>query len=53
VLAQAAALTSGVVRGPGQPALRLEPPAAAGGGAARPFAHPRYWAAFIIVGDPN
>jgi hypothetical protein len=53
VLAQAAALTNGVVRGPGQPALRLEPPAAAGGGAVRPFAHPRYWASFVLVGDPN
>lgn len=53
VLARAAALTNGVARGPNQPALRLEPPAAAGGGATKPFAHPRYWAAFILVGDPN
>jgi len=52
VLAETATLTNGVVRGPGQPALRLEPPAAGGGGV-RPFAHPRYWAAFILIGDPN
>jgi hypothetical protein len=54
VLELAASFTNGVVRGPNQPAVRLEPRAAAGGGnVVRPFAHPQYWAAFILIGDPN
>jgi len=54
VLEHAAALTQGVVRGPGQKALKLEPPGVEPGSkGAGPFAHPRYWAAFVLVGDPH
>ncbi len=51
-----AAATDGVVRGKGQPALKLLAPAAPAGSLPdgfKPFAHPRYWAAFILIGDPN
>jgi tetratricopeptide (TPR) repeat protein len=54
VLKHTAALTKGVVRGPGQKALQLEPPKVENGQkGVKPFAHPRYWAAFILVGEPN
>jgi CHAT domain-containing protein len=52
----AAAMTSGVARGKGEPALKLVVPAASNDEVAKddcPFAHPRYWAAFILIGDPN
>jgi CHAT domain-containing protein len=54
-----AAMTKGVVRGErGKdeelklvvPAADAKEPAAKD---AKPFAHPRYWAAFILIGDPN
>jgi CHAT domain-containing protein len=51
----AGGLTSGEVRGSERPELL---PARPGKGPAlpagdRPFAHPFYWASFILVGDPN
>ncbi len=49
-------ITDGVGRGKDQPALKVAPPAAdpkADPREARPFAHPRYWAAFVLIGDPN
>ena len=52
-----AGMTNGVVRGKGQKALpRIavpmpENPVAAK--AFKPFDHPKYWAAFILIGDPN
>jgi tetratricopeptide (TPR) repeat protein len=50
---QAAALTQGVARGKGRKALPLLPRSKAQGvgKVARPFAHPYYWAAFVLVGD--
>jgi CHAT domain-containing protein/tetratricopeptide (TPR) repeat protein len=53
----AADITSGVVRGNNEPALKLVVPTAEPQAPTvddnRPFAHPRYWAAFILIGDPN
>jgi CHAT domain-containing protein len=51
-----AAFTNGVARGKDEPALELalpkaEPPG--GDKQPRPFAHPRYWAAFVLIGDPD
>jgi CHAT domain-containing protein len=48
-------LTDGVLRGTESPAL---PPVRKGSAPAlspgeRPFAHPFYWASFVLVGDPN
>jgi CHAT domain-containing protein len=53
---QAARLGGGVGRGKGRPARPLRPPAAeAAAGAADqpPYAHPFYWAAFVLIGDPG
>jgi CHAT domain-containing protein len=51
-LKRAASLTEGVSRGKGAARLPpLEVPAAKAED--HPFAHPRYWAAFILTGDPN
>jgi CHAT domain-containing protein len=50
------AITGGVARGKGQEALKVVSPAAdpqADPKQVRPFAHPKYWAAFILIGDPN
>jgi CHAT domain-containing protein len=52
----AAELSGGEARAAGvtrrKPATRaLRPPA--GAGSDRPFAHPYYWAAFVLVGDPD
>ncbi|HET6884279.1 MAG TPA: tetratricopeptide repeat protein [Pirellulales bacterium] len=43
-------------RSKGEPALNRTVPRArakAGSNDRRPFAHPRFWAAFILIGDPN
>jgi CHAT domain-containing protein/tetratricopeptide (TPR) repeat protein len=50
---QAAALAQGVARGKGRRPLPSLPVArgAAAGKAGRPYAHPYYWAAFVLVGD--
>jgi CHAT domain-containing protein len=49
----AAALTKGVARGKGRKPLPVLPAVTgpAAGKAARPYAHPYYWAAFVLVGD--
>jgi CHAT domain-containing protein len=44
----AAALREGVARGKVQPRA-----VAAGRKEARPYAHPYYWAAFVLIGDPD
>ena len=49
-------ITNGVARGTEQEALKVVPPVAepkANPKEVKPFAHPRYWAAFILIGDPN
>lgn len=49
-------ITDGVARGPEQEALKVTTPALdpkANAREVKPFAHPRYWAAFILIGDPN
>jgi CHAT domain-containing protein len=53
---RAARLSGGVVRGKGRPPRPLLPPAPAAAAAAAdrpPYAHPFYWAAFVLVGDPG
>jgi tetratricopeptide (TPR) repeat protein len=55
-LKQAARLTQGVERGKNRPVLPLlppVPPAPAGATEGRPYAHPYYWAAFVLIGDPD
>jgi len=54
-LQRVAALSKGVSRGKDRPALpRLaEPPRPAEGKDDAPFAHPSYWAAFVLYGDPD
>jgi CHAT domain-containing protein len=50
------AITDGVARGKGQEALKVVPPVVgpqSNPKDAKPFAHPRYWAAFVLIGDPN
>jgi len=48
-------LSNGVSRGKDRPALpRLaEPPKVAPAEKDAPFAHPYYWAAFVLFGDPD
>ena len=56
VLAMTAQAIDGVERGKGRPALPLLPevPKAEGPDTAqRPFAHPYYWSAFVLIGDPH
>jgi CHAT domain-containing protein len=48
-------LTHGVVRGerPAREAMHAVPQAKDGTPDYRPYTHPRYWAAFILIGDPD
>jgi CHAT domain-containing protein len=49
------AITDGVVRGP-RPArveMRAVPKPKGATGDYKPYAHPRYWSAFILIGDPE
>jgi tetratricopeptide (TPR) repeat protein len=50
-------ITNGVVRGKGQKALPVlavaKPSDPVAAKTAKPFDHPKYWAAFILIGDPN
>jgi CHAT domain-containing protein len=48
-------LTQGVVRGerPAREAMRGVPRPKDAAKDYRPYAHPRYWAAFILIGDPE
>jgi CHAT domain-containing protein len=51
-----AQLMQGVARGKDRPALPLlsaAPEAAAPAKETRPYAHPYYWAAFVLLGDPD
>ncbi|MBA4068208.1 MAG: hypothetical protein C0501_31805, partial [Isosphaera sp.] len=51
-----AELGRGVPRAKGEKALELAVPDAApvkGVNQPRPFAHPRYWAGFVLIGDPD
>jgi len=51
-----AGLTNGVSRAKDQPALKVIAPSidpAADPRQTKPFDHPRFWAAFILIGDPN
>jgi CHAT domain-containing protein len=49
------ALTEGVARGerPARQEMRAVPRPREAGPDYRPYAHPRYWAAFILIGDPE
>jgi CHAT domain-containing protein len=49
----AARLTGGVQRGKGRPALPLLPAVPQTKEDEPPYAHPFYWAAFVLVGDPD
>jgi len=49
-------ITEGVVRGQRPARQEMRPVPKPKKGAAkdyRPYAHPRYWAAFILIGDPD
>jgi CHAT domain-containing protein len=51
-----AQLTRGVERGKGRkelPLLPQLPPSSSGAVEDRPYDHPYYWAAFVLIGDPN
>jgi CHAT domain-containing protein len=50
------AMSNGISRGKGEKAVKLVVPPAEPlntTAEAHPFAHPRYWAAFILIGDPK
>jgi hypothetical protein len=49
-------LTNGVARGKGQKPIEAKDvslPKVSGGPQAKPFAHPHYWSAFVLIGDPR
>jgi tetratricopeptide (TPR) repeat protein len=50
---RAAALTGGVERGAGRQALPRAPAVPETAHDEPPYAHPYYWAAFVLVGDPG
>jgi CHAT domain-containing protein len=52
-LRRAAQLGRGVVRGKGRPALPAAVELPQADKDDRPFAHPYYWAAFVLIGDPD
>jgi tetratricopeptide (TPR) repeat protein len=54
-LKRAAALSEGVERGlrPKLPRLEVPPAPQKAADAACPYAHPYYWAAFVLIGDPE
>jgi CHAT domain-containing protein len=54
-LARLSVLTDGVVRGqrPAREEMRALPEPKDAAGDYKPYAHPRYWAAFILIGDPQ
>jgi CHAT domain-containing protein len=55
-LRQTARLSGGVARGKGRPArplLPLVPEPAPGEAEQHPYSHPYYWAAFVLIGDPD
>ena len=52
-LRQAARLSSGVARSKGRKDLPLLPAVPAGPAEQPPYAHPYYWAAFVLIGDPD
>jgi tetratricopeptide (TPR) repeat protein len=49
----AAAVSEGVERGKGRQRLPLLPEAAVAAKDDRPYAHPYFWAAFVLIGDPD
>jgi len=55
VLDRLGVLTQGVVRGerPARLEMKAVPKPKDAAKNYRPYAHPRYWAAFILIGDPN